>query len=83
MFRRSLYAVADIPSGAAFTAVNARSIRPGFGLLPRHLANLLGRTASKDILRGKLLSWQMFDGMDRLIHPDRSLSLVSHLPDAH
>ena len=58
-FRRSLYAVTDIPAGAEFTRENVRSIRPGFGLPPKHLHEVLGRTASRAISRGTPLSWSL------------------------
>ena len=61
-FRRSLYAVADIPAGAALTEVNVRSIRPGFGLPPRFLPELMTRRAARTILRGEPLSWDMIEG---------------------
>ncbi|MEZ6015078.1 MAG: pseudaminic acid synthase [Planctomycetota bacterium] len=51
-FRRSLYAVADIAAGEPFTALNLRSIRPGFGLAPRHLQALLARPARVAYRRG-------------------------------
>lgn len=58
-FRRSLFAVKDIAKGAAFTEENIRSIRPGFGLHPRHLRDVMGCTASEDICRGTPLSWNL------------------------
>lgn len=57
IFRRSLYAVADIPAGAALTPQNIRSIRPGYGLSPQHLPTVLGKTARIDIPRGTPLDW--------------------------
>ncbi len=59
VFRRSLYAVADIRAGEPFTEANIRSIRPGHGLPPKHLPELLGRTARVDIPRGTPLSWAL------------------------
>lgn len=58
-FRRSLYAVADIGTGETFTADNIRSIRPGFGLAPKHYETVLGRRATRDIKRGTPLQWQL------------------------
>ena len=58
-FRRSLYAVAAIKAGDAFTQENVRSIRPGFGLPPRALPEILGKTASRDIAYGEPMDWSM------------------------
>lgn len=58
-FRRSLYAVADIGRGEALTADNIRSIRPGFGLPPKHYEALLGRRALRDIKRGTPIEWSL------------------------
>lgn len=58
-FRRSLYAVADIAPGKPLTRDNVRSIRPGFGLAPRELPALLGRTAKVAIPRGTPLAWEL------------------------
>ena len=60
-FRRSLYAVADIAAGETLTAANIRSIRPGFGLAPKHYDALLGRRARVAIKRGTALAWNLVD----------------------
>jgi len=60
-YRRSLYAVADIPAGAALTADNVRSIRPGYGLAPKHLPEVLGRRARRAIARGTPVSWDLIE----------------------
>jgi pseudaminic acid synthase len=59
-FRRSLYVVADIKSGEVFTKANIKSIRPGLGLPPVRLWDVLGRVATRDILRGEPLGEDMF-----------------------
>jgi pseudaminic acid synthase len=51
--------VQDMKRGEAFTAKNVRSIRPGHGLHTRHLAEVLGQKAARDIERGTPLSWEM------------------------
>jgi N-acetylneuraminate synthase len=56
-FRRSLYVVEDMAAGEVFTQANLRSIRPGFGLPPKHLPEILGRRASRALTRGTPLSW--------------------------
>lgn len=58
-YRRSLYVVQDIKAGDALTRDNVRVIRPGFGLSPKYLEILLGKTVKKDIKRGTPLSWQV------------------------
>lgn len=58
-FRRSLYAVADIEAGAAITMDNVRSIRPGYGLPPKHLKEIVGRTAARRIERGTPVAWDL------------------------
>jgi pseudaminic acid synthase len=56
---RSLIVTEDIPKGAPFTKENLRSLRPGAGLPPRFLPEILGKTAAEDIERGTPLSWEM------------------------
>lgn len=58
-FRRSLYAVEDIPAGARIAANQVRSVRPGNGLPPRELPNVIGRVARVAIARGTPLSWDL------------------------
>lgn len=59
VFRRSLYAVADVAKGAFFSETNIRSIRPGYGIAPKYLDKILGRRASRDIPRGSPVSTDM------------------------
>jgi N-acetylneuraminate synthase len=54
-FRRSIYVVRDLAAGEELTAENIRSIRPGYGLPPKHLPEVLGRRAARDLRRGEPL----------------------------
>ena len=58
-FRRSIYAVADIAKDEVFTTANVRSIRPGHGLPPKHLIEVIGRRAVTAIRRGTPLAWSL------------------------
>lgn len=51
-FRRSLYFVENIKAGEKITSAHVKSIRPGFGMEPKHLPNVLGKTAATDVVRG-------------------------------
>lgn len=57
VFRRSLYAVADIIAGEKFSARNVRSIRPGYGLPPKYLPDIIGKTSTMNLKRGTPLTW--------------------------
>ena len=59
VFRRSLFVVKDIKQGEFFSSSNVRSIRPGYGLHTRHLDEVLGKRATRDIERGTPLSWDL------------------------
>ncbi len=51
-FRRSLYCVADVKRGEVFTTSNVRAIRPGDGLPPDRIADVIGARAACDVARG-------------------------------
>jgi pseudaminic acid synthase len=59
VFRRSLFVVENVKQGEVFTEANVRSIRPGHGLHTRHLGEVLGKRAMRDIERGTPLSWDL------------------------
>ena len=61
IFRRSLFVVEDVRAGDPFTDDNVRSIRPGHGLHPRHLDDVLTKRAARDITRGTPLDWPLVD----------------------
>ena len=58
-FRRSLYVVRDVAEGELFTSSNVKSIRPGYGLSPRHFDDCLGKKASRAISRGTALAFNL------------------------
>lgn len=55
-FSRSLYVVEDMKAGDVVTAENVRSIRPGFGLHPKHLKVVLGKKVNLDLTKGSRFS---------------------------
>ena len=57
--RRSLFVVKDIAAGELLTGENVRSIRPADGLPPKHLEEVLGRRATRDLKTGTPLGWEM------------------------
>jgi len=58
-FSRSLFVVKDIKAGEAFTEENIRSIRPGYGLHPKYLKNILGKKSTRAIKKGMPLKWEL------------------------
>jgi pseudaminic acid synthase len=58
---RSLFVIKDIMEGECFTNENVRSIRPGFGMETKHINEILGKKASRDISKGTPLSWNLVD----------------------
>lgn len=60
-FRRSLYVVEDMAAGEVITEDKVRSIRPGFGLEPKFLPEVLGRRARRAVKRGTPFDWSMVD----------------------
>lgn len=55
-FSRSLYVCKEINNGDLFTEDNVRSIRPGFGIHPKYLKNILGKKANRDLEMGERMS---------------------------
>ena len=56
---RSLFAVEDILVGEVLTEKNVRSIRPGNGLPPKYLKEVIGKTAKTNITKGTPLNWDI------------------------
>jgi pseudaminic acid synthase len=60
-FARSLYIVSDMAKGETFSKDNIRSIRPGFGLSPKHLKDIIGKKAIKSLEKGTPVSWDIIE----------------------
>jgi len=56
-FSRSLYVGEDIKKGDIFTEKNIRSVRPGYGMHPKHLQDILGKKAKKDYNFAERFQW--------------------------
>ena len=59
-FRRSLYFVKNMRAGDIITEDSVRSIRPGYGLAPKHLESIIGRVLKTDVSSGTAVSWEDF-----------------------
>lgn len=57
--RRSLYIAQDMKAGDVLTPDNVRAIRPGFGLPPKHLPEVLGKPIKTNAAKGTPLSWDL------------------------
>jgi pseudaminic acid synthase len=57
-FCRSLYIVDNVKAGETVTAANVKSIRPGYGLHPKHYHEVMGKTFRSDFEKGTRLSFE-------------------------
>lgn len=53
---RSLYVAEDVKAGEVVTEKNVRSVRPGYGLHPKYLPDVLGKVFVKDCVKGERFS---------------------------
>jgi pseudaminic acid synthase len=60
-YMRSLFVVQNMKKGETFTEQNVRSIRPGNGIAPKYLQDILGHKANTNIDKGIPLSWDLVD----------------------
>lgn len=59
VFRRSLYVVQDLEAGEQLSKENVRAIRPGYGMAPKYISTVLGRSVKKAVKKGTPLSWDL------------------------
>ena len=56
VFRRSIFVVEDVKAGERLTEDNTRIIRPGYGMKPKYIEDVLGMKVQQDIERGTPLT---------------------------
>ena len=61
VFSRSLYVTEPISAGEKITEKNVRSVRPGFGLHPKYLNEIIGKKTNKDLDKGDPLSLSILE----------------------
>lgn len=50
-----------LKAGEVFTEENVRSIRPGIGLAPKYIKNVLGRAVKQELSKGTPVIWEHID----------------------
>jgi pseudaminic acid synthase len=60
-FRRSLYFVKPLKQGDRVTADAVRSVRPGFGLAPKHMDEVVGAVLKVNVDFGTAVSWDLLE----------------------
>jgi len=58
-FRRSLYFVKDIKAGELITNEHVKSIRPGYGLAPKYMKEIIGKKTTAAVKRGNPVSFEL------------------------
>jgi pseudaminic acid synthase len=57
IFRRSLYFVQNLRKGDIISFESVKSIRPGYGIAPKYLSEIIGKTVSKNVTPGDRVAW--------------------------
>lgn len=60
-FARSLYVAKDMKTGDVISKENVRSVRPGFGLHPKYLSEIIGKTVNQDLSKGTAFQLKYID----------------------
>jgi pseudaminic acid synthase len=60
-FRRSIYFIRDLSIGDVITSEDIKSIRPGYGLPPKYMNELIGKKVIADVKRGDATSFNLID----------------------
>ena len=60
-YSRSLYVAQPMKKGDIITELNVRSVRPGYGLHPKYLQDILGQKVNCDLEMGDRMSWELIE----------------------
>lgn len=60
-FRRSLYIVKDLSAGQTISPTDVRAIRPGHGLPPKFLTEIIGKKIKTSVKRGTAVKWDIIE----------------------
>ncbi len=60
-YSRSLYVAKTMKKGDVINEENVRSVRPGYGLHPKYLSELIGRKVNRDLEVGDRMSWDVVE----------------------
>lgn len=60
-YSRSLYVAQPMKKGDVITEQNVRSVRPGYGLHPKYLPELIGRKVNCDLEVGDRMCWDVVE----------------------
>ncbi len=61
VFRRSLYFVEDMKSGDVITSNHVKRLRPGYGISPKFLEQIINKKVKKSIKRGDRVTWECIE----------------------
>ncbi len=62
-FRRSLYFVKDLSSGSVITEDVVRSVRPGYGMAPKYITQIIGRKINQNVSKNSPVRLEHFDNL--------------------
>jgi len=60
-FSRSLYVAEDMKTSDVITEKNVRSVRPGYGLHPKYLPELIGKRVNQNLKKGTRFTWDLLE----------------------
>lgn len=66
-FSRSLYISEDMQAGEVITEKNVRSVRPGYGMHPKYLKEILGKKVTASVSKGTALDWILITKVSEFI----------------